>query len=138
MQAAKQMVLIDERLIESLQKCQDSSWKKPTDQVAKSKLNRSMKTDLEEKDIPEDIKLKKYNQDLTRFLHTKRKLPEESTPRVVVDANDVAVVDSAIGKSVKKSSKKRASKKELSLSSVKTRRVKRLIKTPKKFSWDHW
>lgn len=134
MQAAKRMVLIDERLLESLQKRQDSSWKKPTDQVAKSKLNRIMKTDLEENEIPDDIKVKKYNQDLTRFLNTKRKLAEESAP-----PGDVATaVDSSVGNAVKKPSKKRASKKELSVSSVKTRRVKRLIKTPKKFSWDHW
>jgi hypothetical protein len=50
--------------------------------VAKSKLNRQMKTELDDGDIPEDVKVKKYNQDLTKFLHTKRKIPNETTSAV--------------------------------------------------------
>jgi hypothetical protein len=67
MEAAKRMVLIDERILESLYSEQDSNWRKPTDQVAKSKLNRQMKTDLDDGDIPEDVKVKKYNQDLIKW-----------------------------------------------------------------------
>jgi hypothetical protein len=56
MEAAKRMVLVDERVLDSLQRKQDSSWRKSTDQVAKSKLNREMKNDLVDGDIPEDVK----------------------------------------------------------------------------------
>jgi hypothetical protein len=55
MEAAKRMVLVDERVLDSLQRKQDSSWRKHTDQVAKSKLNREMKNDLADGDIPEDV-----------------------------------------------------------------------------------
>jgi hypothetical protein len=76
------MVLADKRVLDSQlqRKYLDSSWRKPTDQVAKSKLNREMKNDLIDGDIPEDVKIKKYNQDLSKFLHTKRKIPTESVP----------------------------------------------------------
>ena len=60
MQAAKRMVLIDERVLESLQKRHDSSWKKPTEQVAKNNLNRIMETDLQQSS-PDDVKVKQYN-----------------------------------------------------------------------------
>jgi hypothetical protein len=53
------MVLMDERVLDSLQRKQAFSWRKPTDQVAKSKLNREMKNDLVDGDIPEDVKVKK-------------------------------------------------------------------------------
>jgi hypothetical protein len=39
-----------------------------------------MKNDLVDGDMPEDVKVKKYNQDLSRPLHTKRKIPIESVP----------------------------------------------------------
>jgi hypothetical protein len=82
MEAADRMISIDERLLESLYSKQDSNWRKPTDQMAKSKLNRQMKTDLDDGDIPEDVKVRKCNQDLTKFLHTKRKIPNETTSAV--------------------------------------------------------
>lgn len=76
MEAAKRMVLVDERFLDHLYRKQDSNWRKPTDQVAKSKLNRQMKGDLDDCTQPDDLKVKRYNQDLVKFLHTKRKLVE--------------------------------------------------------------
>jgi hypothetical protein len=95
MEAAKRMVLVDERVLDSLQRKQDSSWRKPTDQVAKSKLNREMKNDLVDGNILEDVKVKKYNQDLSNFLHTKHKIPIESVPLeseklITVDVQGIA------------------------------------------------
>jgi hypothetical protein len=148
MEAAKRMVLVDERVLDSLQRKQDSSWRKPTDQVAKSKLNREMKNDLVDGDIPEDVKVKKYNQDLSRFLHTKRKIPTESVPietekPITVDVQDskpaqrkrkssVAPREGAKIKSVKRS------RGTLAIPSLLSTRIKRVRKTPKKFAWEEW
>ena len=79
MKATKRMVLVDERFLDHLYRKQDSNWRKPTDQVAKSKLNRQMKGDLDDYSDPDDLKVKKYIQDLVKFLNTKRKIVEETS-----------------------------------------------------------
>jgi hypothetical protein len=76
MEAAKRMVLVDERFLDHLYRKQDSNWRKPTHQVAKLKLNRQMKGDLDDCTKPDDLEVKRYNQDCVKFLNTKRKLVE--------------------------------------------------------------
>ena len=154
MEAAKRMVLVDERVLDSLQRKQDSSWRKPTDQVAKSKLNREMKNDLVDGDIPEDVKVKKYNQDLSRFLHTKRKIPTESVlieteKPITVDVQDskpaqrkrkssAAPRESDEGAKIKSVKRSRGTLAIPSLLSTRVARIKRVRKTPKKFAWEEW
>jgi len=68
------MVLVDEKLLEHFYRKEDSSWKRPTEQKAKSLLNRELKADLDDPSIPDDIKAKQYQQHLNRCLHTARQL----------------------------------------------------------------
>jgi hypothetical protein len=150
MEAAKRMVLIDERILESLYSKQDSNWRKPTDQVAKSKLNRQMKTDLDDGDIPEDVKVKKYNQDLTKFLHTKRKIPNETTSAVVEKELTAPVEENKTTRNIEKSPvsdelvTRRKPVKRLRralaspLNSSRLSRPKRVRKAPIKFVWEGW
>jgi len=69
------MALVDERFSEHLYQKEDSSWKRCTEQKAKSLLNRELKSDLDDSSIPDDIKVKQHQQHLNRFLDTTRKLP---------------------------------------------------------------
>jgi hypothetical protein len=150
MEAAKRMVLIDERILESLYSKQDSNWRKPTDQVAKSKLNRQMKTDLDDGDIPEDVKVKKYNQDLTKFLHTKRKIPNEITPTVAEKDITAPVEENKTTRNIEKSPvpdelvTRRKPVKRLRralaspLNSSRLSRPKRVRMAPIKFVWEGW
>ena len=58
-------------------KPQDSKWRKPTDQTVKSKRNHPMYIDVDDETAPGDVKMKNYNQTLTRFLNTRRKISQE-------------------------------------------------------------
>jgi hypothetical protein len=78
MENAKQMVLVDEKVLDLtpvLQAKQDMSWNRPSDQSVKSSINKQMKSTLNDQTLPEDVKAKQYRQQLNRFLQTKRKLP---------------------------------------------------------------
>ena len=55
MQFGKRMVLVDEKFLENLWRKEDSSWKRPTEQKAKSLLNRVLKSDLDDPVTPDDI-----------------------------------------------------------------------------------
>lgn len=129
MEAAKKMVLVDERFLEHLYRKQDSNWRKPADQIAKSKLNRQMKIDLD--DSPDDLAVKKYNQDLVKFLNTKRKIIEAPN----LDAESTKDKQTETSHSDIKSAVKR--KKKVSVPLI-TSRPKRVRKIPKKFAWDEW
>ena len=134
MEHGKRMVLVDERWLEDVYRKQDSNWKRPTEQKVKSKLNRQMKNDLEEDNVPDDVKVKLYNQSLARFLHTKRKIPEDT---VVTDAATAAAptdTNSQAGK-VNKRKKKRS---PASAFQSRVLKPKRLRSTPKRFSWDEF
>ena len=129
MEAAKKMVLVDERFLEHLYRKQDSNWRKPADQIAKSKLNRQMKIDLD--DSPDDLAVKKYNQDLVKFLNTKRKIIEAPN----LNAESTKDKQTETSHSDIKSGVKR--KKKVSVPLI-TSRPKRVRKIPKKFAWDEW
>jgi hypothetical protein len=77
METAKKMVLVDQRWLDYLiRRKEDSNWKRPIDHTAKSNLHRQMKSDLAADETADDLKVKQYNQNLTRFLHTKREQPQ--------------------------------------------------------------
>jgi hypothetical protein len=75
MQHAKRMVLVDERFLGDIWRKENASWKRPTDQKAKSSLHHSLQTVLDDSSLPDDIKAKSHQQHLNRFLHTSRQLP---------------------------------------------------------------
>ncbi len=132
------MVLVDERFLEHLYRKQDSNWRKPADQIAKSKLNRQMKIDLDDSTSPDDLTVKKYNQDLMKFLNTKRKMIEE-TPAVSEYAKDEQI-EKLHGQSDIKSAaeKKKRKNKKVYAPLTHISRPKRVRKIPKKFAWDEW
>jgi hypothetical protein len=76
---AKRMVLVDEKLLEyqpMLQHFQNKLDLQPTEQSVKSSISKDMKTTLDSS-IPDDVKAKQYIKELSRYLHTKRKLVDE-------------------------------------------------------------
>ena len=124
------MVLVDEKFLDTLWRKEDSSWKRPTEQKAKSLLNRELKSDIDNQLIPDDIKVKQYQQHLNRFLHTSRKLPVAPT----VDLIDFKepTVDQLLDLELPKKKKvKKEDKKEI----VPVRHSKR---KHKKSPWDTW
>lgn len=130
MQSAKRMVLVDEHLLDNLYRKHDLSWKRQADYTAKSKLNRQMKTDLENCTVSDDVKVKHYNQDLGRFLHTKRKLPASEPIKFEGVASENNIVTEN-----KSATEKRKKKKPVVLSS--NSRPKRLTKRPT-FIWEEF
>lgn len=83
------MVLVDERILEHLYHKQDSNWKKSTDRVAKFKLPRQLKTDLNQNDIADDVKVETYNQDLTRLLNATTSIVAEKDITAPVEENKI-------------------------------------------------
>ena len=81
---AKRMVLVDERFLDNLWRKQDTSWKRPVDYKAKTILNSQLRTNLDDFSIPDDVKVKTYQNNLNRFLHTSRKQTE--SPTTIVQA----------------------------------------------------
>jgi ATP-dependent protease HslVU (ClpYQ) ATPase subunit len=126
MEHAKRMVLIDERLVDRLYGKHESTWRKPTEQNAKSKLVREMKGHLDEQEISDDIKVKNYNQDLLRFLNIKRKLPDNNEKVNLFTVKETV-------EPAKPRTKVRKAAEPLYKS-----RPKRIKKAPKKLDWTEW
>lgn len=131
------MVLVDERWLEHMYRKHDSNWKKPVDQSVKTKLNRQMNVDLNDQTTPEDLRVKKYNQNLTRFLHTKHRTTKSDGTETHKEKNSIREPDDSISTPAKGTkSVKRLKKKQLS--EVPYTRPKRVTNIPKKFSWEGW
>ena len=120
MEHAKRMVLVDEKMMDSMLRKQDMSWKRPTEQSTKHGLSREMRLELDNQSIPEDVKAKLYQQTLSRFLNTKRNLPDEPSPSVINDLE------------------KKKKKKRKKTWSFPTRHSKRKVKPPQKLRWEEW
>jgi hypothetical protein len=119
------MILVDERLLDNLWRKQDTNWKRPVDYKAKTILNSQLKTSLEDDSVPADIKVKQYQNNLNRFLHTSRKQTEAPTiepPPLPQKTQKTQKLKEIIVKPKKKIV-------------VKSPRVKRLGKKPLKFTW---
>jgi hypothetical protein len=123
MHNTKRMVLIDERLLDNLWRKQDTNWKKPVDYKARTLLNSKLKTDLDDSEVPEDVRVKQYQQTLNRFLHTSRK-------QAVSDSIPVAPIPAPIPWSSPVTVPKPKAQKRT--------RIKRQVKKPKRFDWDKW
>lgn len=130
MQNTKRMVLIDEKLLENLWRKQDTNWKKPVDYKARTLLNSKLKSDLDDTTIPEDERMKIYQQSLSRFLHTSRKQPvSEPAPAPETDAIPKPWSSPIVVSTAPKTRKR----------SVQVLpRLKRKVKAPKRFAWDSW
>jgi transposase InsO family protein len=145
MQKAKRMVLVDERLLGSnpmmqhFQNKQDQSWKQPTEDSVKTSISKKLKATLDNPDVPDDVKAKRYSHDLNRFLQTKSKVPaltiedlldlkEEPTVDELLDLKEpVQKEETPSHKKSHKKSKKRASS--------------RIKKNPQRYAdidWERW
>jgi hypothetical protein len=144
MQKAKRMVLIDERLLDSnpmmqhFQNKQDQSWKQPTEDSVKTSISRKVKATLNDPDVPDNVKAKRYSHDLNRFLQTKSEVPaltiedlldlkEEPTVDELLDLKEPHKEDTPSHKKSRKKSKKRASS--------------RINKKPQRYAdidWERW
>ena len=145
------MVLVDERLLDNLWRKQDTSWKRPADYKAKTILNSQLKTNLDDFSIPDDVKVKTYQNNLNRFLHTSRKQTEPATTIVQAQKAEPEVEQSKAPKQsrAKLNIVKRRTPKHLPAVAVpkkqqeivfktprdKSPRVKRLRRKPLKFAW---
>jgi len=92
MNHAKRMVLVDETFLDNLYHKEQSSWRRPPDQKAKSLLNRELQADLDDASILDDIKAKQHQQHLNRFLHTSKQLPV-AQPETLIDLKTSTVDD---------------------------------------------
>jgi hypothetical protein len=144
MQKAKRMVLVDERLLDSypvmqhFQNKQNQSWKQPTEDSVKTSISEKLKATLDNPDVPDDVKAKRYSHDLNQFLQTKSKVPaltiedlldlkEEPTVDELLDSKEPVRKEEALHKKSRKKSKKRASS--------------RIKKKPQRYAdidWERW
>lgn len=121
------MVLVEEKLLDYLQTKQDASWKRPTEEVVKTSISKEMKSVLNDPTVPEDVKVKRYRQDLSRFLHAKRKLPLAPKVDNLLDVKPVEKIKIKSKRKVIDTKAKRTSK--------------RVSKKPKRyadFEWETW
>jgi hypothetical protein len=139
MENAKRMVLIDEKLLDykpmlqHFQSKQDLSWKRPTEQLVKSSISKQLKSTLDDPTIPEDIKAKRYTHNLSRFLHTKRKLVEEEP---LVDL--MPTVDELLDIKAPEEPQKKKKRKRHKKTPEQTRVSERLKKKSRRFADTEW
>ena len=123
------MVLVDEKLLEYFQNKPDLSWKRPVEQSVKSSISKQMKSTLDDPVIPDDIKAKNYRQSLTRFLQSKRKLPDEPLLPTIDELLDI------------KPEEKKFERKIDDVKPKQKKKSQRAKKKPQRYAdldWDKW
>jgi hypothetical protein len=139
MQKAKRMVLVDERLLDSnpmiqhFQNKQDQSWKQPTEDSVKTSISKKLKATLDNPDVPDDVKAKRYSHDLNRFLQTKSKVPALTIEDLLdlKEEDDLLDLKEPVQKEEKPSHKKPRKKRASS----------RIKKKPQRYAdidWERW
>ncbi len=112
MEHVKKMYLVDERFYNSLkspwqaaitEKFQESSWSKPAEKRLKTEMHKDMHSLLENDSLPDDEKVKLYNQQYIRFLNTNK--GAEMSP-VVIKPEPIVETESLQSKQPKKKNKK--------------------------------
>lgn len=73
------MILVDDKIYD-----RQEQYKKPTVQKAKSIVNSELNTDLEDRYVPDDTKMKQHQREPHRFSHVNNKLTE--IPPVLAEA----------------------------------------------------
>jgi hypothetical protein len=140
MQKAKRMVLVDERLLDSnpmmqhFQKKQDQSWKQPTEDSVKTSISKKLKATLDNPDVPDDVKAKRYSHDLNRFLQTKSKVPA-LTIEDLLDLKEEPTIDELLD--LKEPHKEETPSHKKS----KKRASSRIKKKPQRYAdidWERW
>jgi hypothetical protein len=94
--------------------------KQPTEDSVKTSISKKLKATLDNPEVPDDEKAKRYSHDLNRFLQTKSKVPaltigdlwdlkEEPMVDELLDLKEPARKEETPHKKSRKKSKKRAS-----------------------------
>ena len=65
---AKRMILVDERMFKEL-------WERSPTHTSKSDLNNQLQSELDNSQIPDDVKAKHYQNALSRFLNLRQQVP---------------------------------------------------------------
>jgi hypothetical protein len=127
--------------MQHFQNKQDQSWKQPTEDSVKTSINKTLKATLDNPDVPDDVKAKRYSHDHNRFLQTKSKVPaltiedlldlkEEPTVHELLDLKEPVRKEETPSPSHKKSRKK-----------SKKRASSRIKKKPQRYAdidWERW
>jgi hypothetical protein len=141
MQKAKRMVLVDERLLDSnpmiqhFQNKQDQSWKQPTEDSVKTSISKKLKATLDNPDVPDDVKAKRYSHDLNRFLQTKSKVPA-LTIEDLLDLKEEPTIDELLDLKEPVQKEEKPSHKK-----PKKRASSRIKKKPQRYAdidWERW
>jgi hypothetical protein len=133
------MVLVDERLLDSnpmmqhFQNKQDQSWKQPTEDSVKTSISKKLKATLDNPDVQDDVKAKRYSHDLNRFLQTKSKVPALTIEDLLdlKEEDDLLDLKEPVQKEEKPSHKKPRKKRASS----------RIKKKPQRYAdidWERW
>ena len=67
-----------EQMMKNIESRQELLWKRPTDIKAKSKQIAQMKSILDDSNLEDDVKAKKYNESFMRFKQIGNKIPKEA------------------------------------------------------------
>jgi hypothetical protein len=137
MQKAKRMVLVDERLLDHYQNKQDKSWKQPTEVSVKTSISKKLKATLDDPEVPDDVKAKRYSHDLNRFLQTKSKVPSV-TIEDLLDLKEEPTIDELLDL---KEPQKEETSPPSSKKSRKKRESSRIKKKPQRYAqidWERW
>jgi hypothetical protein len=163
MEHARKMVLIDEKILESLRHKswekpmrqlidrqdtrQSLSWKRPADVRSKTALHKRMK-DLTADDgvtLPDDVRAKLYTQELTRFQRIKpnkiikEEVEETKAPRAQPDFTvaDLIDIDTEVDVPISKKKKTKSQRKVIATPYTPLRTRSQRKRTPKitNFDW---
>lgn len=140
------MVLVDERLLDSnpmmqhFQNKQDQSWKQPTEDSVKTSISKKLKATLDNPDVPDDVKAKRYSHDLNRFLQTKSKVPA-LTIEDLLDLKEEPTVDELLDLKEPVQKEETPRKKSRKPKRQNERASSRIKKKPQRYAdidWERW
>lgn len=121
---AKRMVLVDEKLLEyqpMLQHFHNKLDVRPIEQSVKSSIIKDIKPTLDDSNIPDDVKVKQYIKELSRYLHTKRKLDDEPLVDLMPTVDELLI-----------------EKPKVEVLDVKEKPKTRRSSRKKKLTWEQW
>lgn len=89
MEQAKKLLLVEPRLLEQLQvHNQYKELQKPADKKAKTALSMQLQNILDDEDLPEDIKVRNYQQVLNKYLTIRDIIPPHVEAKVNWEARE--------------------------------------------------
>jgi hypothetical protein len=72
-------------LLQHFQNKRDLSWKQSTEESVKMSISKKLKATLNDREVPDDVKAKRYSHNLNSFMQTKFKLSDAPTIEELLD-----------------------------------------------------